>query len=209
MCPTPRAVAHQAPLSMGFSRQEHRSGLPCPPPGHLPNPEVKPTSLNVSRIRRRVLDRWCHLCVWGRVCTRAAVLQCPPEGSRQPLVGSGELVGRAGRAQGGVGRPQQVRSWAGKSTQGPVSALANNTGPGTIQKTSRRKYKTRCPWGLPVRGLPVITKGPQPRGRPSAWAARLMLQGLAHCSSRWAQGCVLPACGWRALGRIVYGREKA
>ena len=41
---TPWAVAHQAPLSMGFSRQEYWSGLPCPPPGDLPNPEIKPTS---------------------------------------------------------------------------------------------------------------------------------------------------------------------
>ena len=31
------AVAHQAPLSMGFSRQEYWSGLPCPPPGDLSN----------------------------------------------------------------------------------------------------------------------------------------------------------------------------
>ena len=41
----PWTVAHQAPLSMGFSRQEYRSGLPCPPPGDLPDPEIKPTSL--------------------------------------------------------------------------------------------------------------------------------------------------------------------
>ena len=41
---TPWAVAHQAPLSMEFSRQEHWSGLPCPPPGDLPNPGVKPKS---------------------------------------------------------------------------------------------------------------------------------------------------------------------
>ena len=37
-------VAHQAPLSMGFSRQEYWSGLPCPPPGDLPNPGTEPTS---------------------------------------------------------------------------------------------------------------------------------------------------------------------
>ena len=37
-------VAHQAPLSMGFSRQEHRSGLSCPPLVDLPEPEIKPTS---------------------------------------------------------------------------------------------------------------------------------------------------------------------
>ena len=41
---TPWTVACQAPLSMGFSRQEYWSGLPCPPPGDLPDPEVEPTS---------------------------------------------------------------------------------------------------------------------------------------------------------------------
>jgi len=30
---------------MEFSRQEYRSGLPCPPPGDLPNPGIKPASL--------------------------------------------------------------------------------------------------------------------------------------------------------------------
>ena len=38
-------VAHQAPLSMGFSRQEYRSGLPFPPPEDLPTPGIKPESL--------------------------------------------------------------------------------------------------------------------------------------------------------------------
>ena len=38
-------VAHQAPLSMRFSRQEYWSGLPCPPPGDLPDPGIKPKSL--------------------------------------------------------------------------------------------------------------------------------------------------------------------
>ena len=37
-------VAGQASLSMRFSRQEYRSGLPCPPPGDLPNSGIKPTS---------------------------------------------------------------------------------------------------------------------------------------------------------------------
>ena len=35
------AVAHQAPLSMGFSRQEYWSGLPFPSPGDLLNPEIE------------------------------------------------------------------------------------------------------------------------------------------------------------------------
>ena len=39
------SVAHQTPLSMGFSRQEYRSGWSCLPPGDLPNPGIKPSSL--------------------------------------------------------------------------------------------------------------------------------------------------------------------
>jgi len=38
-------VAHQAPLSVGFSRQEYWNELPCPPPRDLPNPGIEPTSL--------------------------------------------------------------------------------------------------------------------------------------------------------------------
>ena len=34
LCATPQTAAHQAPLSLGFSRQEHWSGLPFPPPMH-------------------------------------------------------------------------------------------------------------------------------------------------------------------------------
>ena len=37
-------VAHQVPLSMGFSKQEHWSELPCPPQGDLPNPGMEPTA---------------------------------------------------------------------------------------------------------------------------------------------------------------------
>ena len=41
---TPWTVAHPAPLSMGFSRQEYWSGLPYPSPGDLPNPGIEPSS---------------------------------------------------------------------------------------------------------------------------------------------------------------------
>ena len=40
----PWTVAYQAPLSMGFSRQENWSGLPFPSPGDLPNPGIEPGS---------------------------------------------------------------------------------------------------------------------------------------------------------------------
>ena len=42
---TPWTVACKAPLSMGFSRQEYWSGLPCLPPGDLPDPGIEPESL--------------------------------------------------------------------------------------------------------------------------------------------------------------------
>ena len=45
LCATPWTVACQAPLSMGFSRQEYWSGWPRPPPGDLPDPGVEPRSL--------------------------------------------------------------------------------------------------------------------------------------------------------------------
>ena len=52
---TPWTVARQAPLSMGFSRQEYWSGLPCPPPGDLPNPAIEPVCLTSTCVGRRVL----------------------------------------------------------------------------------------------------------------------------------------------------------
>ena len=44
---------HQAPLSMGFSRQEYWSGLPCPPPGDLPNPGIELMSLTSPALAGR------------------------------------------------------------------------------------------------------------------------------------------------------------
>ena len=41
---TPWTVAHQAPLPVGFSRQEYRSGLLCPSPGDLSDPRIKSVS---------------------------------------------------------------------------------------------------------------------------------------------------------------------
>ena len=70
---TPWAVARQAPLSMGFSRQEQWSGLPFPPPGDLPAPGIEPTSLTSPAIDRRVLYHKRHLgsriFILGCMCT--------------------------------------------------------------------------------------------------------------------------------------------
>ena len=48
LCPTlcnPMAIARQTPPSMGFSRQEYWSGVPCTSPGYLPNSGTEPTTL--------------------------------------------------------------------------------------------------------------------------------------------------------------------
>ena len=47
---TPWTVACQAPLPMGFSRQEYWSGLPFPSPGDLPDPGIEPASLSSSAL---------------------------------------------------------------------------------------------------------------------------------------------------------------
>ena len=56
----------QAPLSMGFSRQEYWSGLPCPPPGELPDAGIEHTSLCLMHWQAGSLPpapprRW-HIC---------------------------------------------------------------------------------------------------------------------------------------------------
>ena len=72
-CPLTRAC--QAPLSMGFSRQEYWSGLPCPPPGDLPKLGIKPVSLLSPALADRFFffttsTTWeaphyiWHLCKW-------------------------------------------------------------------------------------------------------------------------------------------------
>ena len=56
---TPWTVAHQAPLSMGFSRQEYWSGLPFTSPGDLPDPGIEPRDwTQVSRIPGRHSNLW-------------------------------------------------------------------------------------------------------------------------------------------------------
>ena len=45
-------VAHQASLSMGFSRKEYWSGLLCPPPGDFPDPGLEPASLMSSALAK-------------------------------------------------------------------------------------------------------------------------------------------------------------
>ena len=57
----PHTIAHQAPLSMGFSSQEYWCGWPSPTLGDLPDPEIKPTSLSSPALAGRFLTT-CTTC---------------------------------------------------------------------------------------------------------------------------------------------------
>ena len=66
-CVTPCTAARQAPLSMGFSRQEYWSGLPCSPPGDPPDPGMEPVSLTLPAWASRfftISTTWEAL-IWG------------------------------------------------------------------------------------------------------------------------------------------------
>ena len=56
----PQTIAHQASLSMGFSSQEHWSGLPFPPPGDLPDAGIKPLSPGIPALQADslLLSHW-------------------------------------------------------------------------------------------------------------------------------------------------------
>ena len=66
------AVACQAPLSMGFSRERYLSGLPCPSPGGLPDPGIEPVSLMSPALA-------------GRFFTTSATWEAPTGHGPSPL----------------------------------------------------------------------------------------------------------------------------
>ena len=59
----PWAVAHQAPLSIGFPKQEYWNGLPFPSPGDLSNPGIEPASPALEADSLPLSHHWTH---WGR-----------------------------------------------------------------------------------------------------------------------------------------------
>ena len=63
---------HGTPLSMGFSRQEHWNGMPCPLPGHLPNPGIEPVSVMSSALAGRFFTTMATWeCSYYHVCDDA------------------------------------------------------------------------------------------------------------------------------------------
>ena len=72
-------VARQAPLSMGFPRQEYWSGLPFPPPGDLPNPGIEsasPTSPELAGGFLTISRTWEALYTQNGLYIKWNVIQC-------------------------------------------------------------------------------------------------------------------------------------
>ena len=92
-CETPWTVAHQAPLSRGFSRQEYWSGLPFPSPGDLPNTGIEPTPPTLaggfftteSCCVCCVCDVLCVWCVYVSICGVCVYVHWLIWCSKQPL----------------------------------------------------------------------------------------------------------------------------
>ena len=82
-------IAHQAPLSMGFSRQEYWSGLPCLPPGNLPDPGVESESLMSPALTGRFFTT-STIC-WAKDRGQDYSLLCSPFLSAHSLVLAPEL----------------------------------------------------------------------------------------------------------------------
>ena len=74
-------IAHQVPLSMGFSRQEYWSKLPFPTMGDLPDPGIKPVSLMSPALAGGFFTTSA---TWEATKTRLALLYHPPPGSPDP-----------------------------------------------------------------------------------------------------------------------------
>ena len=99
LCVTPWTVAHPVLLSMGFSRQEYWSGLPCPLPGDLPNPGIEPRSpvlqvdslpaeppgkpsVNKGQMKNSLLNfgDWKSMIMWWRWSELRWLLCCRKQG---------------------------------------------------------------------------------------------------------------------------------
>ena len=82
LCVTPETAAHQAPPSLEFSRQKYWIGLPCLPPGDLPNPGIEPRSPTSQAdslpAEPQGKPKRCKLCPWVRKISWRRVWQPNP-----------------------------------------------------------------------------------------------------------------------------------
>ena len=114
------AVVRQAPLSMGISRQEYWSGLPCPPPRCLPNSGMEPVCLMSAALA-------------GRSVTASATWDTNAEGA-DSISGSGRSSG------GGQGYPLQHSCLGNPMDRGAWRTTAHGLAK-ELDTTWRRKWQ--------------------------------------------------------------------
>ena len=124
---TPWTAARQAPLSVGFSMQEYWSGWPCPLPGDLPDPEIKPRSPALQADCLRLSHQGSPsdltaLCLCSAACGACFVIQ-----THLTLEKTDQRGSHLPRPHAGGRQPQARKPWApllwGGGRQGPLTAL--------------------------------------------------------------------------------------
>ena len=167
---TPWTVALQAPLSMGFSRQEYWSGLPCPP-GDLPDPRIEPTSLKSPALAEKFFTTsiiWELLENTSFKKKAALVVKNPPAST-----GDGRDVGLipgSGRSPGvGNGNPLQYSCLENSMDRGAWRATVHKSQRVVkINKFILKKKKSWAqlsshhlpfptPWNLPDLGIELAS----------------------------------------------------
>ena len=190
LCVTPWTVTRQAPLSMGFSRQEYWSGVQCSPPGDLPDPGIKPAFLMSPALAGRLFATnatwealWNHRTVYkSRLLLRtllAAEVDTDPGMPALHMVQDHTRVGAWSLLCGGpglMGRPGEHcrRGSSGEKTclltqQAHVqSFLALRHRPGLPELPSQEPgVPPSAPWHIHLPSLSVDTGISSP-GSPDA-----------------------------------------
>ena len=132
-------LAHQTHLSMGFFRREYWSGLPCPSPGHLPNPGMEPRLLRLPH------------------CSRIIYRKATGEGQCREL---GEWTQECGGSESGSVVSDSLRP---QGLYSPQNSPGQNTGVGScslLQGICPTLVKLKSPT-LQVDSLPA-----EPSGKP-------------------------------------------
>ena len=141
LCATPWTTAHQTPLSMGFSRQENWSGLPCPSPGDLPNQGSNPCLLHLLHWQVGSLPL-----VQEQKQMTSKVKQLP----RRPLSLTLQETPREDRPSGGMELQSQ-----GQNGQNPVNGVTEVLGLMTCSSSRRAGHGGEA--GL--HGTPAMLEG--------------------------------------------------
>ena len=97
---TPWTVAHQAPVSMGFSRQEYQSGLPFPPPRYFPDSAIEPG-----------FDFWVRKILWRREWQHTPVFLPGESHGQRSLVGFSPWDGRVRHNWAQQHTPKPPKHW--------------------------------------------------------------------------------------------------